>query len=199
MTIFGSIITGSDVEAAVRTTVQRWQGDYLAEIAEQHGRARGDLPRFRSFLTTLDLDKFSEDQTPACLVVAPGTVELPEKWSEKYLARWAVGVGCVVSGQDEANTYELISLYAAAVRAMIVQHKSLGGFAENTVWASERYDELATSDLRTIAAGTVQFYVDVKDVVDTTLGPTTPSVDSTVPPGNWPTAQTVTVATTRRS
>jgi tetrahydromethanopterin S-methyltransferase subunit B len=91
-----------------------------------------------------------------------------------------------------------VGLYIAAMRALVIQHKSLGGFASDTVWMAERYDEIASDDARTIMAGVAQFDVYVEAVTKAT-GPTKPSADATLPPGEWPTAETVTVSTTARS
>jgi hypothetical protein len=198
MSTIGPVIAGGDVEAAMEATVRLWSPDYLAEVAEQHGRARGDLAEFRSYVHMVDVSKYSEDQTPTCVIVSPGTSEHPERSKTDYGAWWSVGLGAVVSGQDVQNTYELVGLYIAAMRALVIQHKSLGGFASDTVWMAERYDEIASDDARTIMAGVAQFDVYVEAVTKAT-GPTKPSADATLPPGEWPTAETVTVSTTARS
>jgi hypothetical protein len=190
----GDIVTGSDVQRAMTDTVKMWSPDYLAEVGEQSGRGRGDLPGFRSYVTLVDLSKFSEDQIPTCVVVAPGTNGV-ERRSGGYVVEWLCGVGCVVSGQNSENTYELGTLYVAAVRALVVQHKSLGGFAEDISWTGERYDELDSNEIRTITAGVAQFSVFVSSAVDPALGLTVPSVDATIPPGDWPQATTVDITT----
>lgn len=197
-TVFGPIVTGADVRVAVRETVRLWSRDYLSEIARHSGRATGDLPSFRTYASALDMEKFAEDQLPACIIVAPGLLDAPERKSKQYRAQWGVGVGVVVSGQDRDNTFELCELYTAAVRALIVQHPSLGDFAEGVSWVGERYDELGTDDLRTIAAGTVQLSVDVANVVDPTTGLTAPQ-DPTGDPGDWGVVQEVVIDTQQRS
>lgn len=179
-------------------TIQRFAPDYLAEVAEQSGRARGDLELFRSYVTYVDLTRYNEDQIPSCVVTAPGTVETPTRYSNAYSAPWGVGVGCVVSGRDAENTWELIGLYAAAIRAIVVQHKSLGGFASDTYWVGERYDELTSSDQRTIMAGVSQFNVWVDEVVDGAQGLIEPTADATLPPGDWPLVATATTTVTAK-
>lgn len=190
----GSIVTGADVQRAMADTVKLWSPDYLAEVGEQSGRGRGELPGFRSYVTLVDLAKYNEDQIPTCVVVAPGTATV-ERRSRSYVVEWLCGVGCVVSGQNSENTYELGALYVAAVRALVVQHKSLGGFAEDVSWTGERYDELDANDARTITAGVAQFSVFVASAIDPTLGLTVPSGDATIPPGDWPEAMTVDITT----
>jgi hypothetical protein len=210
--VFQPIITGADVEVAVRDHIRRWARDYLGEIAFRSGRARGALPVFRSYLPALDLDKFTEDQVPACVIASPGTLVQPVKRRGTYYTTWQVGVGCVVSGQDRDNTFALLPLYAAAVRACMVQHPALGvDFIDGVTWLGERYDELDTNDLRTLAAGSVTFGIDVPSAVDSRGGPTAPSVVPTggppVPageqpppadPGEWGTVQEVIITTTSK-
>lgn len=192
-TIYQPIITGHDLEAAARDHLMLWSPDYLAEVGFQSGRARGDLAAFRSFLPALDLDKFAEDQVPSCVIVAPGLAEQPVKHGTKYRVRWQIGVGCVVSGQDRDNTFELTQLYAAAVRAAMIQHPSLGtDYIEGVVWLGERYDELGHDDARTLMAGSVTFGVDVPAAVDSRGGRPVPSGDPTAPVPAWGTVQQVT-------
>lgn len=188
--IFGPVVTGKDVVDAAVATMKKWCPDYLAEIAEHSGRARGDLPLFRSYVPMINLNKFNEDQVPTCVVIAPGTIDTPVKRAKQVQVRWGLGVGCVVSGQNDENSYELATLYVAAVRMMLLQQKSLGGFAEGVNWISERYDALPDIDSRSFTAGVIQFGVDVNNVVDPTQGPKQQSPDVTVDPGVWPVVQT---------
>lgn len=190
MSVFQTIITGRHVEAAVRDHCQRWSPDYVAEVSEQSGRDRCDLPAFRSYLPALDLDKFEEDQVPACVIVAPGTLRQPERRGTLYYVTWQLSIGCIVSGRDRDNTFELVPLYAAAVRALMVQHQTLGvDWVDGVTWLGERYDELGTDDSRTIAAASVTFGITVPSAVDSRGGPAKPSADPCAPPGEWGTVQ----------
>lgn len=209
MSVFRPIVTGGMVERAVRDTVKRWSRDYLAEVGFQNGRGRGALPNFRSYVPALDLEKFTEDQVPSCVIVAPGTLSEPVKHRSAYYATWQVGVGCVVSGQDRDNTFELLPLYAAAVRAILIQNPALGvDFVDGVSWLGERYDELSTNDLRTLAAGSVTFGITVPSAVDSRGGPAAPSVvPPSVPgvetpppadPGEWGTVRNPEATTTSK-
>ena len=192
MTIFGDIVTGADVEAAVQATIERWMPDYLAEVGAKYGYARGSLPLFRSFVPSLTIDTFEEDQTPSCVIVSPGTLSNPEKRQRAMHARFALGIGCIVSGKDKDNTRLLARIYAAAVRTLIIQKPSLGEFAEGVNWISERYDAITAleSASRTLGAGVLQFGVDVGYVNQAYGGPMAPT-DPTVPPGDWPEVEKV--------
>lgn len=200
MSKFGALVTGLEVRAAVKSTVQLWVRDYLGEVARSSGRTSEDLRPFRSYVSSIDLDKFESDQLPACVIVAPGLLEQPELHKQNYNTRWGVGVGIVVSGQSRENTFDLVELYTGAVRSLLVHHPSLGGFAEGLEWLGERYDELRSDDLRTIGAGTVQLAVDVTEAQSRFGGPQNPTAQA-VPvtdPGAVSTVGSVTVTTTRK-
>jgi hypothetical protein len=189
VSIFGRIITGDHVESAVEQTVRAFQADYLAEVAEQSGLPRGALPKFRSFPRLTDLSKWEEDQTPSCMIAAPGTLQTPTTQRGAVNARWAVGIGCIVSAKDMQTTLRLCQLYTAAMRALLLQHRSLGGFSDGLSFISERYDEQDPE--RNIATGVAQFSVDVLGITEVDAGPSTPSDDATLPVGDWPEVATV--------
>jgi hypothetical protein len=191
--VFGRIVTGISVQKAMDNTVRLWAADYLAEVASQEGRQA--LPNFRSYVGQLDPALFQPEQLPSCVIVAPGLAEKPRRHATTYTAKWAVGVVCIVSGQTESNTFDLLQLYTAAVRAIVLQHPSLGGFASGIEWVTERYDNLGNDDLRTLGSGINQFNVEVEGVTDIRLGPSEPSepsADNTIGPVDWPTAAIVT-------
>lgn len=183
--IFGPIVTGKQVRRAMRDHLQLWFPTYLAEIARGDGRDASTLPVFRSWVSALDMPdgKFEEHQMPSCVIVAPGLLLEPEKRGGLTIATWAVSVGCVVSGQDRENTFDLAELYAGAVRAAVVQHQTLGGFATATDWLGERYDDIPNDMLRTLAAGSVQFAVEVQGAVMPGEGPDAPLLDPIPDPG----------------
>lgn len=198
--MFGPLVTGTDVRKAVQSTVKAWIRDYLGEVARASGRASEDLKPFRSYVSSIDLDKWEGEQYPSCVTVAPGLLEAPEMSRQTYSARWGVGVAAVVVGQNRDNTFELTELYTAALRSLLVQHQSLGGFAEELEWLGERYDELQSTDLRTIGAGTVQLSVGVTSAQSRYGGPSHPTVpaDPVTDPGDVPTVGSVSVTTTRK-
>lgn len=195
--IFGPIVTGKTVRNRMSGHLRTWLPTYLPEISRQDGRAAEALPLPRSWVSALDLTdgKFIEDAMPSCVVVAPGLIEEPVRKSGMWIATWAVSVGVVVSGQDRENTFDLSELYAATVRAAVLQHPSLGGFATGIDWMGERYDDIPNEMLRTLAAGTVQFAVEVQDALRPADGPEEPLVDAIPDPGPRATFAEVTVTT----
>lgn len=200
MNQYGPIITGTDVRKAVEATIRRWFKPYLYEVARQKGWVGPLLPDLRSYVTSTDMDSFVEDQLPQCIIVAPGLNDAPTReGSGIHRAKWMVNVGFVVSGQSRDNTMELAEMYAAAGRTLLLQRKSLLGFAEGVAWRNETYDELDTDDARTLCMGVLQVTVDVRGIVDSSLGPVEPPVDVVPDPGPWPTVGTVSISIDHRS
>lgn len=183
--LFGPIVTGKNVRSAFKRHLEMWMPSYLAEVSRNDGRPGDALPLFRSYVSRLNMPdgKYAEDQMPSCVIVAPGLVEEPIKKSGMYITRWGVSVGAVISGQDFENTFDLTELYAAAVRAAVVQNQSLGGFATATDWLGERYDEIPNEMQRTLGAGSVQFLVEVQGAVNPKDGPDAPLAEPILDPG----------------
>lgn len=187
--VYGPLVTANDVEQAVLDTIRKWERDYLRAVALHAGQQSGSLPAHKAHVTYIDLDKYPEDQLPACVVQAPAILEVPGRRAKSYTTRWAVGVGSIVRGKTPAQTLRLAQLYAAAMRTLLIQKGSLGGFAQGTTWIDESYDDaLTVADQRTVAAGVIALAVDVYGVVDPSAGPTNPTPeDQVVPvPGDLP-------------
>lgn len=183
--LFDNIVTGKMVRVAMREHLQLWFPTYLAEVARVDGRDPAALPLFRSFPSLLDMPdgKFVEEQMPSCVIVAPGLIDVPDKHSGAWRARWSVNVGAVLVGQNTENTFELVELYVAAVRAAVLQNPGLGGIAEGVDWLGERYDDIPNDMGRTLGAGTVQFAVEVPEAVNAAAGPDEPLAQPILDPG----------------
>jgi hypothetical protein len=188
VSIYGPILTPGDLYDAAKATLLAWMPAHLAEVGKQHGRVRSDLPMIRSWTrSTSRFDAFVEEQLPACVIVIPDIIGQPRQEGDgSWTVEWAVGVGFIISGQDQDNTTDLIGLYTAAGRSAILQHRSLGGFAEKTRWIDESYNQrFAFEDSRTIGGGYVGLGVTVRSVVNSAAGPIEPPADPTIDPGEW--------------
>lgn len=198
MNVYGRIITRGDVRDAVMDHLKNWSKAYIGEVATQREKARCDLPDFRSWrFSTEDGEKWPEDQLPACVVVCPGLADTPIRQGDGiHDGEWSVGVGVIVSARDQDSTDELVGIYTAAVRAALVQHPSLGGFASGVEWIDEdTIPNLGFDDSRTIAGGRVVLKVRVDSVVDSFGGPKAPPDDPCVDPGDWGTVQATPLTT----
>jgi hypothetical protein len=194
--IFKPIITRQDVERAALDTLQTWIDTYLAEVERQNGMAVRSLPRPRSWTRRNEFEHWPEDQIPAIIVVSPGLTDPPMgTGSGAFRANWDLGVAVVAEGQQTNNTRDLVGYYTAAIRALIIQRQSLGGFAMGVIWRDERYDDISDLEVgRTLASGQVVFSVTVEGIVSTKAGPLTPDTPPVDPPDTsptWPIATTV--------
>jgi hypothetical protein len=137
----GTIVTGRDVELAVLRFLKRWAGAYLAECERQRGFAPGALPRIRTWTIANEFETWPEDQLPCLLLVSPGLAEAPmPDGAGVYRAKFTLGLAVIVSARTGDETAALAKLYCAAMRAAILQHQSLEGFATGVEWIDENYD-----------------------------------------------------------
>lgn len=195
--IFKPIVTRQEVEMAALNTLKLWFDTYLAEVERQKGLDVRQLPRPRSYIRKNEFDRWPEDQIPAIIVISPGLVGPPSgTGSGSFRGDWQLGVAVITEGQDNDNTRDLVGYYTAAIRALILQRPSLGGFAMGVTWEDERYDDISDTEVgRTMASGQVVFQVTVEDLVSTKAGPVTPDTPPVTPPDDsptWPIATTVT-------
>lgn len=191
MNLFGPIVDGGQVEAAAKATLGEWMPAYLAEMERQTGRAPESLPMVRGWETAPEFDKWPETQLPCGIIICPGTADEPtEDGQQMHRAKWDLHVALVVSANTEANTLALSKVYAAAARATLRHHGTLGGFALRTKWVGEGYTDLPLDKRRSMASGEAVFVVEVDDVLDGNGGPSEPPADPYEDPGDWPDAET---------
>ena len=176
-TLYGQVTTGGDVRAAVRATIELWSDAYIYEMSRQVGF---DLLPLRSFGMFAGPD-YPPDRTPGCVIVAPGVIgEIEQRGDGLVDVRWAVGVGIVVADATAEDAMVRAEPYGAALRALLIQQGSLGGFAEETTWLDEETVPIAYEVDRTVAASSLQFSVQLRGVVNRWAGPFVPPVDPTV-------------------
>lgn len=194
MSSFGPTIDSGDVERAARDVLQAWLDTYLHEMEDRKGLARGSIARPNSWMRVNQLDDFQTRRLPAIMVIAPGLTEPPLPDGQgRYRCKWAVAVGIVVSSHSAEEARDLVQMYGATVRKLMIQKPSLGGFAVATEWADERNEILGTFDRRSVAVSREVFVVEVTDVDDRRGGPITSTPDPGVdePHPDWGQAETV--------
>ena len=175
--IYGTFLTGEDVEQAVRATIATWVDAYVAEAERQKGVT---IPPIRHYDLAAPQDP---GQMPAIVVRCSSLLAEPERYGDgTYDATWGVGVGVVVAHETRDGSRALCQVLTAAVRALLVQQGGLGGFAEATEWLDEEVTEIAWTTDRSIHGGSIQVAVHVRAVADASGGPTVPpSPDPTAP------------------
>jgi hypothetical protein len=192
---FGRYVAAGDVRDALRATIEMWIHTYLAELARHEGRdpSQDDqvYPDFRSYPDSLDLSRFPEEQLPSCVLVVPGIPDQPQKTGQGELrGEWKVAIGICVTGQDKTSSLRIAQSYTTAVRMLLLQKQSLGGFATHTTLLREEFTGplIHAQDSRTLGVGALEFLVGVDGLVDISQGPTTPIPDNSAPTG-WSTVE----------
>jgi hypothetical protein len=190
--IFDQIISANQIEEAMRDHLKLWMPVYIQEMELQLGRERGKVPVPRSFMIAGGLEQMKENQLPGILIQSPGTTSVPtHDGSGMYTANWRMALTAFISALDQDSTRAVAKLYGAAMRAIIVQKPSLGGFAINSRWTSESYsDEPSPDGERNLTLASVTCEVTVENVVNKMGGPRTfPDVDppdpATQPGSHW--------------
>lgn len=197
--VYGPLVTLPQVGWAVRAHVRRWQADYVREVeravafgpdgATPHEVGR--LPLFRSFRRAPRVDKWPEDQLPACIFGSPGLADAPRRDGRgRYSGEWVVALTAVASGADAETTEWLCGIYVAALRLLLDQQPLVPGLeVESVRWADEAYDELPFHRGRTLMAGTATFELALKDIASSAHGPLEPAADPVPDPGPFPEVQ----------
>jgi hypothetical protein len=192
---FESIFVASELEQMVIDIVKKWMPTYIAELQFQIGWDGSNIPAPRRYTTRTRVQKFAEDQLPTFIAVSPGLASPPVKEGNgSFRAWWTLGCAVICSAKDEDSTKALARFYAAAVRAILLQHSSLDSQRIGGIeWRDESYDDIDddTDIARVIAAGTNYFRIEVTDIVTWGAGPKniappTPAGDPWPGESRWP-------------
>lgn len=199
MSIFGRIVTSTQVEAAVVDTLRTWLPDYLAEVCRQSGRDPATLPPpvAGDIFAMAQMQRRTSDKLPSIVVNVTGETKPVKMGRGKFRFTWPLDVVIGVGARDMQLALEGRGIYAGAVRALLVQKCGLDGFAAAIRPVGAAYDDATQSETRdTIGFAHMQFEIDVDDVVAHGMGPATPSVDPLVEPDDYPTTEFTELTTT---
>lgn len=178
----GDLVSATHVRAAIEDTLQGWLAYYLAEACRAHGLAPDHVGPPKSWQVIPDLQSATPDQYPALLVTSSGLAGPPTRDGDgKLHATWNAAVHALIRGQSYRDVADTVGIYTAAIRAVCVQHPTLGGLASTTDWRGETYDLLDARAARTLGGGRVDLQVKVGDVLDT-AGPVGPPPASPLDP-----------------
>lgn len=172
--MIGPLIGADDVCAAYETTLQQWLPSVITEEAAY--KNLDPLPVPATYEQLPDEAALNTAKFPALIVSSPGLSTRPEKLGTGlYKPLWDVVVSYVIRGNSYRQTANLTRRYATVIRTAIMQHATLGGVAEDTVWLDESYARLPANVARSIAMGHVTFASLIPGVLDDTAGPTDPA------------------------
>ena len=200
--IYGRMVSASDVEDAVLAQLQTWLADYLMEVERYHQLEVGSLPMPRSWVVSSEVEKFPEDQLPALILASPGLTEPPLADGRGiYTARWQMTASVMVSVRGNRLALRIARLYALAVRGALLQQQSLPELPARRIdWMDERYRLLDSIDDRTVCISEVEVGVEVSDVLTRQAGPLAPGMGPGLPgpqSPTWPVAETADVLVTK--
>lgn len=195
----GPILGADDVRDAVNTTIGTWAPYYLSVLGARLAAAGliggpsqlpDPLPPFGQWTNELNYRNVGVGYSPAYEVTCPGTVGKPALKGTTVTVVYACAVRVQVFGTDWQTTADATSWYEKAVRAALLQHRSLGGFAQATAWQGTAYHEVDHSSTRTEGVATLRFDVTVLDTLDVSRGPASLPAPPWSPPPTDPTATT---------
>lgn len=192
MSIFKHIFVAHELEVAALETLRIWMPTYLQEIETQIGPTRGLIPAPRTYTTRNEFTTFPEDQMPICVVVSPGLAGEPYAEGNGTMSGWfSLGIGVLASASTEEDTNFLSKVYAAAVRAIMLQKSDLGNVCCGIEWADESYDDIPDeSQERTIRAAQWVGRAQIDNLVTRGAGPVGPPDPETQPGMDWVIAET---------
>lgn len=202
----GPLLGADDIRDAVTATILEWSPYYLGVLSlrlQEAGRLGGKsqpkapLPPFGKWRNQPTQRPPGTGIAPAFIVTSPATVGMPlQQGTGMVGAVWRAQVTIQVFGTTWQTAADLTSWYEKAVRWSLLQHRGLGGLAQNTKWMGCQYTGKRHSSTRTEGRVIAAYDVMVNDVVDVFAGP--PAVPSTSgPPAPDPTVEDVIVDLTR--
>lgn len=195
MSVFGTMVDRTAVEEAVQAHLENWMPTYIAEVERQKGWAAKKLgPIVNYTFVSAAFERWPEDQFPTILVMSPGLAEPPKAQGDgKVRAKWACGIAAITEGGGEnssADAKQTSGAYFAAVRGLMLQHPSVGGFSRGVTWTDERYDNVPTDAERSLATAYGMFTIEVAQALDRHAGTTEPLDEPYTEPDPWPTVET---------
>lgn len=175
--LFGPMVGGDEVEAAVRATLILWFPVYLAELERRNELTAGTLPAVSAWQTSNKFTQAQSGKPPWGIIVAPGTAEAPEMRGDRsYDCKWEVSVGIIVQSTTPDKANRMAKLYATAVRTILLQNPALGGVASAVEWTGEANDAAPEDYLPVGWVTESTFNVTVRGVVNAFAGPSDPTV-----------------------
>jgi hypothetical protein len=189
---YGRILGADDVHDAMLAHLKAWTPAYIAEVARQAGLAPDALPAFRDWDVLPEASARAEHRLPSCVVTSQGMDEALEDGDGVMSGRWMVTASAYASARTSVETQRLVARYAKAIRAAVMQHRSLGGFAYDVACVGEGYaDEPLDSerpDHGVLGGASVVFAIRVDAITKTFAGPLEPPADPLTVPADDPQA-----------
>lgn len=170
------LVTGWDVTLAVQVTLQQYLPVVLAHPDVNHGAALRAPVAYT--YPSAGAARLNAAQTPMLWVSPTGTGGLADVGGGSRAITWEMDVGYII--RSDTGTYEDTlrdaTLYAAAIRTVLVERPTLGGVARALWGIDEEYDAADVTAGRTLAEGHVTFSVQADDAARRQLRFTVPGL-----------------------
>jgi hypothetical protein len=187
--LFEQIIPAYVVEDAAIDTLRNWLNLYIGEVSRQW-EVEKPPTGIKSWNVRPEGDRWVEEVLPAVIAVSPGTVDRPRVVGNgQYTARFRLAIAIFAVGNDAQTVNRNVKIYAAAVRATMLQQSGLNGLSQGIEWESEDFTDGPRKQERSLATAVVSFVIDVEGVVSRFAGPTGDPEDHS-PGDDWPTVAT---------
>lgn len=180
--VFKDIVSSDEIDVQITALLQTWMDTYLAEIRRQRSFT-SPIPSIRSYVTIQDFRHEPENQTPAIVIVNPGTSGRPVKNGEGWWkSPFIIAVSAITSTRDQASTRKMSQVYSAAIRAIMLQKKAGGNMISDVSWLGEANDTIDRDSGDMLASSTNTFELTVDGLVkDRGAGPAAPSTSAPAP------------------
>lgn len=166
LTLLGHVTAVHQLRAAAVDRLQTWIEAALVDVARQTGVDETVVPFPKSWRRVASWDGVPDDQQPVVFATSPGTVgEPPRRERGRWSATWEVPILAAVRGQDYDQTQQFASVYAAAMRTVLIQQPPAVDGLHSWWWTGETLDALPTEQQRTWAGALVTFTATVDDVL----------------------------------
>lgn len=166
ITLLGHVTAVHQLRGAAVDQLKAWIEAALVDVARQTGVDETTVPFPKSWRRVANWDSVPEDQQPVVFSTSPGTVgDPPRREAGRWSATWEVPILAAVRGQSYDQTADLVSVYATAIRTVLIQQPPDVDGLRSWWWAGETLDALPTEQQRTWAGALVTFTATVDDVL----------------------------------
>ena len=197
-TKFGRMVSASQIEANAIIVLKKWFPTYLNEQERQLGMRLNTFPNPTNYTVRNSFDTLEGEPLPKVVAISPGMIGTPLKYGRgQYRGLWSLDIGVAISAKDEETSNRATKAFGSAVRGIIVQKMIYECRAMtpslpvcNVTWIGERYDDLPIpNQIMLFKGATVNFQIDIEDIVNSWGGPPIP-IQPTGDP-NWGQVETV--------
>lgn len=173
---YGPIIEPSDIEEAVRATLQRWLDTMLGEVERQSGTRWGlrEIQRPRTWHMVTNYRASAADRRLPCVAIEVGPIA--RSYTGDGLVNKEVGLDLIVitKGQDREKTRETLSALVTGIELVLEKHGDLDGFAAWTLVGDIEPDVIQAEKAKTVAGARIPIVVGVNATLSKRGGPAEP-------------------------